>query len=163
MSMNKKAKIALCALAGCILLAADTWATYWIVSRQPERAGSAPAYSAAQGDPLSQFRTEREQLRARQEAQLNDIIHAEGADERDASLARGQLMEMLEYAREETTLEGLLRGRGFEDALVSVSRSSANVLVKGEPLNQRETAVILELVMRETGLTGGNVKIIPVK
>ena len=73
-------------------------------------------------------------------------------------------MDMLDRAEAENTLEGVLRARGFDDAVVTVGERSANVLLRREaPLNQRETAVILELVMRETGLTGGSVKIIPVK
>ena len=51
---------------------------------------------------------------------------------------------------------------GFEDALVTLSGRSANVLVRRDSLTRAETAVILELVMRETGITSGNVKIIPI-
>ena len=112
---------------------------------------------------MSRFRLEREQLRAREEAQLNDIIHSEGADGQIIADAQRQLLEMLSRSETEATLEGLLQSRGFEEVIVSVSRGSANVLVRTDMLTQGETAVILELVMRETGLTGGNVKIIPVK
>jgi stage III sporulation protein AH len=70
---------------------------------------------------------------------------------------------MLANARSENAIEGILQSRGFEDVLASVSASAANVLIRSEALNHAQSAVILDLVMRQTGLTGGNVKIIPVK
>ena len=46
--------------------------------------------------------------------------------------------------------------------MATVHEDSVNVLVRAESLSQSETAVILELVLRETGISGGNVKIIPI-
>lgn len=161
--MNKTVKWTLAALALAALMAAEALVTERIVARRYNRAGSAPAYSAVKTDPMAGFRLEREQLRARQEAQLNDIIHAGDVDAETASHARRQLLDMLEHARAENAIEGILQSRGFEDALVSVSDAAANVLIRGGALTSAQSAVILDLVMRETGLTGGNVKIIPVK
>lgn len=162
--MKLNTRRAMCALAVAALLAGDTCLTWRIASRRAaNRAAGAPAYSAAPDDPLGRFRLEREQLRARQEAQLNDIIHSDASDGETAAQARAQLLDLLAGARAELAIEGVLQGRGFEDATASVSAQSANVLVRREALTQRESAVILDLVMRETGLTAGNVKIIPVK
>ena len=58
--------------------------------------------------------------------------------------------------------EGVLRVRGFEDAVVTVHADSANVLVRTPSLSRDQSAQILELVSRETGLLGGNIKIIPI-
>ncbi len=161
--MKKGIKLATFALGTLLALGADSFATWKLATRDTAREQSAPAYSEAISDPLSRFRLEREELRARQEAQLNDIIYSDRSDGENVAQAQTQLLEMLSHAQTEHTLEGILQSRGFEEALVSVSNGSANVLVRREALNQRESAVILELVMRETGLTGGNVKIIPVK
>jgi stage III sporulation protein AH len=145
------------------LLAGDALATARLVTKRMNRAESAPAYSRIGSDPMAAFRLEREQLRARQEAQLNDIIHDTDADEEIRAQARRTLLDMLAHARSENTIEGILHSRGFEDDLASVSASAANVLIRSEALNHAQSAVILDLVMRQTGLTGGNVKIIPVK
>ena len=161
MKMATRWGLGLLVLAG--LLAADALLTRALVLRQVNRAGSAPAYSLVKSDPMAAFRLEREQLRARQEAQLNDIIHTGNGDGEMATRARGQLLDMLAHARAESTVEGILQSRGFEGALVSVSDAAANVLIRGESPTRDECAVILDLVMSQTGLTGGNVKIIPVK
>lgn len=163
--MKKRVRAALCALSAAALLAADSWATWRLATARAAKTASAAVHGEAGSaqSPIARFRTEREQLRARQEAQLNDIIHGEDSDRETVAQAQRSLMTLMSCAQAEQTVEGILQGRGFEDALVSVSANSANVLVRREALTQRETAVILELVMRETGLTGGNVKIIPVK
>lgn len=161
--MNKKMKIALISLAALGTLAGDAALTWRMAAKSANRAGSAPAYSPVATDPMARFRLEREQLRAREEAQLNEIIHDPGGDEAIGSRAREQLLSLLDRSEKELALEGILQSRGFEDALVSLSDASANVLIRREGMTSAETAVILELVMRETGLTGGNVKIIPVK
>jgi stage III sporulation protein AH len=161
MKMATRWGLGLLVLTG--LLAADALLTRALVFRQVNRAGSAPAYSMVKSDPMAAFRLEREQLRARQEAELNDIIHTPDGDAETVALARSQLLDMLEHARAESAIEGVLQSRGFEDALVSVSGAGANVMLRGEEVTAAQSAVILDLVMRETGLTGGNVKIIPVK
>ncbi len=161
--MNRKVKLTLGAMGALLLLGADSLVTWALSTRFAKIEVGAPAYSEAVEDPMARFRLEREQLRARQEAQLNDIIHSDRSDGETISLAQAQLLQLISGSRAEQTLEGILQSRGFEDALVSVGEGSANVLIRGNALNQRESAVIMELVMRETGLTGGNVKIIPVK
>lgn len=160
--MNNMIKRCLWAALALAALAADSALTYRLATARSVRTASAASVREP-ADALQSFRLEREQLRAREEAQLNEIIYSDGSGEL-AGQARQRLMDMLDRAEAENTLEGVLRARGFDDAVVTVGERSANVLLRREaPLNQRETAVILELVMRETGLTGGSVKIIPVK
>ena len=161
--MNVWVRRAAGAFALAALLAGDSAVTWQAAARRFNRAVSAPVYREAGEDPMERFRLEREQLRAREEAQLNDVIHSDGSDAELVARAEAQLLDMLSRMEEETDIEGVLQSRGFEGALASVSRGSASILVRRDALTRQETAVILDLVMRETGLTGGNVKIIPVK
>ena len=163
--MNKALKRALIAAAAAAVIAADTAIAYRMGALRAAEAmpAASNAVASEQADPLTRFRTEREQLRARQAAELNDIIHGEGTDAQTRALAQKQLMDLYASQSAEVTLEGILQARGFEHALVSVEGGYVNVLLRRrEGVTQRESAVILELVMRETGVTGGNVKIIPV-
>ena len=162
--MNRWIRRALTAAGLAALLALDAGVTWRLCARHINRSAVAPAIATPEAaDPLAQFRLEREQLRARQEAQLNDIVYSDRSDADTVARAQAQLMSLIDRSEKELTLEGILHSRGFEDALVSVGEHSANVLLRREGVTQQESAVILELVMRETGLTGGNVKIIPVK
>lgn len=117
------------------------------------------------GDPvdtIEEFRTERQQLRQMQLSQLNEIICGRNSEAEIVTMAQQRQMELMEWAEQEQTLEGLLALRDFEDVLVTVHTDSVNVMVRSESISQQQAAVILELVMRETGISGGNVKIVPI-
>jgi len=137
--------------------------TCLLMQNRPLEAGTAQVFlaEAAKG-PIEQFRTERQQLRALERSQLNEIIYSDKSDGEIVREGQRRLMELMDTESMETKLEGVLKARGFEGALATVSKQSVNILLPREALTQAETAVILELVLRETGITGGNVKIIPV-
>lgn len=118
--------------------------------------------TSAAVDPIVQFRTERQQLRQMQIGQLNEIVYGGSADAEMVAMARQRQMELMEWSEQELTLEGVLRLREFKDVLVTVHTDSVNVMVRADALTREQTAVILELVVRETGISGGNVKIIPI-
>ena len=145
-----------------LMLAAFSGGYAMGVSGESARDGVAPASAQAPADPLEQYRTERQQLRSRQRASLNEIIYAENSDAETVRLAQRQLMSLMTAESQETNLEGTLRARGFSAVLATVQGDSVNVLLRAEALNQAQAAVIYDLVLRETGITGGNVKIIPI-
>ena len=113
-------------------------------------------------DPVTEFRTEREALRSRQEGQLNDIIHSSSADGETINLAQRQMIKMMAAREDELRLEGILKTRGYADALVTCDEGSVNVILRSDALTRRDTALILDLVLRETGVTAGNVKILSI-
>ena len=146
---------------GCAFTLALGFAAGWTMRPaevQPPVLSAASSMETA----LEQFRTERQQLRQRQIAQLNELIYGESDDAETTSLAKRRLLELMRWSEQETTLEGLLRLREFADVLVTVHTDSVNVMVRADALNRQQSAVILDLVMRETGISGGNVKIIPI-
>ena len=111
---------------------------------------------------LDSFRTERQQLRQMQLSQLNEIIHSNTSEAEIITLAKQRQLELMGWAEHEMTLEGILSMRGFDNAIVTVHTDSVNVIVQADAVSRQEAAVILELVMRETGISGGNVKIMPI-
>ena len=149
--------------AGVIVLALTMAAAGWWMGRSSVDVPVAPVNAAVQEeDAVAAFRTEREQLRAMQKAQLNEIVHGDGSEPEIAALAQRQLMELCSREEHELTLEGLLTLRGFDDPVVTVQSDSVNVLLRREIVTQQECSVILDLVCRETGVQSGNVKIIPI-
>ena len=130
----------------------------------PKSIANNPAVAAVEStDEIEKFRTERQQLRQMQLSQLNEIIFSEDSEAEIVAMAQRRQLELMSWSEQETTLEGALALRGFKDALVTVHTDSVNVMIRAETITQQEASVILELVMRETGISGGNVKIIPIK
>ena len=156
--------IAVAAVAS--LLIVSTGMLIVTLPKRREAAKALPAQSvvldAEAEDPLTAYRTERDQLRQKHRAELNDIIHDDATDPGTLGLAQRQLMEQMAREEKETTLEALLAAKGFDGVVVSATNQSVNVIVPSEPLDRHQTAVILELVLRETGVTAGNVKIVAI-
>lgn len=113
-------------------------------------------------DPLEMFKTQRQQTRQMQIAQLNEIMHSSNTDSEMIVLAQKQLMEILNDTESEEIIEDLLRIRGFEDLIVSVHKEAASVFLRGENISEQQTAIILECITREAEISAGNVKIIPI-
>lgn len=123
------------------------------------------AVSLNAGQPPSRieaFKTLRQQLRAMEKAQLNDVAHSPDSDEELSRMASRQLLELCTREEQELTLEGVLSLRGYQNPVVTVHTDSVNVILQTEAITRQESSVILELVCRETGVQSGNVKIIPI-
>lgn len=125
-------------------------------------ATSANAQARQEVSAVERFRTLREQLRAMEKAQLNDVAHGADTDAELKAMAQRQLLELCTREEQELTLEGVLELRGYSEPIVTVHADSVNVLIQAEVITRQESAAILELVCRETGAQAGNVKIIPV-
>ena len=123
---------------------------------------AARADAADPTDAIQAFRLEREEVRRMETLQLNAVAADEGADEAVRNAARRELIARTNAMEAEATIEGILRIRGFRDAVATVHEESVNVIVRAPSLSQAESAQILELVMRETGKTGGAIKIMTV-
>lgn len=161
MKRLKQRAAAACAIVAALIITA---AVCVYIKRDAPRAmrAESTAVMAEQGDPVQQFRTEREELRSRHIAELNDIIHSDTADEETVNMAQRQLMDLMKTGETEQKLEGLLQMRGFADALVTVSDASVNVILQNDAPTRQQNAVILDLILRETGVTAGNVKILSI-
>ena len=127
---------------------------------QPQADEAGAEFIPAVAD-IEDFIVERALMREMQLEQLQAIVDDERTQEDVCSSAQRRMLELLAWMEQETTIEGVLRARGFAQAVATVHEDSANVLVETEALTQEDASAILELVARETGLLGGNIKIIP--
>lgn len=113
-------------------------------------------------DVIAAFLTEREQVRNLEILQLNAVAADEGAEEEIRAQARSQLLALTDSMEKENAIEGVLRMRGYDDAVATVHPESVNIVLRASSVSASDSAAILELVMRETGQTGSHVKIITV-
>lgn len=112
---------------------------------------------------ISAFRTDRDALRAMENAQLNDIIHSDGASSAVRTDAQHRLMDLMDRQEMETMLEGLLAVRGFRGAIVSINGDCINALIDAPAVTAQEASAILDIICSQTDVQIGNVKIIPVE
>lgn len=111
--------------------------------------------------PVTRYKEIRAQMYAAEKAQLNDIAHG-ASDAELVQMAQEQLLKVCLRDEQELTCEAILEMRGFDNPVVTVGDASVNVILNGESVTAQESAVILELICRETGAEPENVKILPI-
>lgn len=109
----------------------------------------------------SNFRTEREATRT-QEIQFYDSIIASTSSSEDAKQeAETNKMALIAQMEKELVTEGIIRGKGFEDAIVTSSSSNVNVFIKSAELTSTEVAQISTVVTQQLGVELDKIVIIP--
>lgn len=110
---------------------------------------------------FSAYRSEREATRESEFLYLDAIISSETSSEAAKTAAEEQKLGLVERMEKEMQLESLVKAKGFEDAIVTMSDSGVNVVVGTAELTAEQAAQIYDIVRSETNLTAGDVKIIP--
>ncbi|MBR3504175.1 MAG: SpoIIIAH-like family protein [Clostridia bacterium] len=155
----KAARLALC-LSALAFAAAASWPAWREGGAPATREAVAPRPSPA--ETLTAFYTDRNALREEEIAQLTALAGQADTSDEIRAAAQRRIMALREWMEEEATVEAVLRARGYETALVTVHADSANILILADRVSREDAAVMLELTARETGITGGNIKIIPI-
>lgn len=107
------------------------------------------------------YRNERESTRT-QEIQFYDSIIASATSSVDAKKeAEINKMALISLMEKELVTEGIIRGKGFEDAIVTSSDSNVNVFVKCAELTSAEVAQISSVVTEQLSVELDKVIIIP--
>ena len=107
------------------------------------------------------YRNERESTRT-QEIQFYDSIIASATSSENAKQeAELNKMALITLMEKELVTEGIIRGKGFEDAIVTSSESNVNVFVKCAELTSSEVAQISSVVTKQLNVALDKVIIIP--
>ena len=109
---------------------------------------------------FADFRTERERVRTQELTSIDSIINNENTDTQTLAEAQKMKLELTDTMEKELLIEGLLKAKGFEDAVITISDTAVNVIVKQKDLTKQQVAQVLEIVLREAGdISAENVKI----
>ena len=63
----------------------------------------------------------------------------------------------------ELVVEGLIKAKGFEDCVVTISDANVNAVVKANELSSTEVAQIVAVIQSQLNTGIENIKIIPVE
>lgn len=110
---------------------------------------------------FSDYRSERNNVRAQEVAYLDSVIQNTSTDQALLDQAQQRKIALTDMMEKEVTAEGLLRAKGFAQAIVTLAEGSVNVVVSDATLNEAQVAQILQIVQSETGAQTQDVKIIP--
>lgn len=98
---------------------------------------------------FSAFRTDREATRDRELLYYDAIINGENTSPEAKQNAENAKMALMAKMESELTIEGLIKSRGFEDAVITISDNSINVMVKCSSLDEPQVTKILNIVQTE--------------
>lgn len=107
------------------------------------------------------FRSDRESVRQEAYVYLDSIIASENSSAEAKAAAEAQKLAIVTNMENELMLEGLIKAKGFEDCVVSITASNINVVVMSEELTSDQLTQIISIIVDETDYSPGNVKIIP--
>ena len=107
------------------------------------------------------YRNERESTRM-QEIQFYDSILTSATSSAEAKEEAGaNKVAIITQMEKELVTEGIIRGKGFEDAIVTSSDSNVNVFVKSAELTSAEVAQITSVVTEQLSVEIDKIIIIP--
>lgn len=128
-----------------------------------ENPGEAVMVSNALGaDYFSAAKLSREQSRAKNKETLMSIINNDKIASKDKKSAIKQVAELTQNAQLESAAELMLEAKGFTDAVVSIEKGNADVIVNASELTEQQLAQITDIVTRKTDISADNIVITPV-
>jgi len=108
------------------------------------------------GTNVVEFMTEvslnKEQTRARNKETLLEIVNNEAVSEEQKQQAIDTMVQMTTIAEKENATETLLKTKGFENAVVSITDGSVDVVIGKTSLTDAERAQIEDIVKRKTDI-----------
>jgi stage III sporulation protein AH len=110
---------------------------------------------------FSDFRLDRDRVRTKELEYIDSILADNSVDNASLQAATEQKLALADSMEKEVTIEGLLKAKGFTDAVVTLHKGSVNVVIDSAELTKQQAAQILDIVMRESGESSENIKIMP--
>ena len=156
--INKKVLV----IAGLAILLAVTGVLNWKFAADKKARQQAEGNGGTEQtvSSFADFRTERERVRTQELTSIDSIINNENTDTQTLAEAQKMKLELTDTMEKELLIEGLLKAKGFEDAVITISDTAVNVIVKQKDLTKQKVAQVLEIVLREAGdISAENVKI----
>ena len=94
---------------------------------------------------------------------VDEILNSEKLSEKDKQSIEEKISDISHRLEQEKKIETLLKAKDFEKALAVTGNNNITVVVKSEGLTTAQTLQIQDIVMSESEIPLGNIKIITVK
>lgn len=124
--------------------------------------GEAVLTSTEAGAVVAEAKVTREQVRAKNKESLMEIIDNGNLSDEQKQDAVNQMIAMTDLAEKEAAAETLLASKGFDEAVVSLTAESADIVVNASELSEANRAQIEDIVTRKTGIAAENIVITPI-
>ena len=106
-------------------------------------------------------RSDRDATRESEFLYLDAIMNSDSSTERAKKTAQEQKLALVERMEKELALETLIKGKGFDDVIVTIGDKGVSIVVGSEELTVEQANQILSVVVSETTFKATEVNVIP--
>ncbi len=123
------------------------------------------AFVSAEGenDYFAQVRLARMTSRDEAVETLSSILGGGDLSDEENATYTSEAMTLSVLSESENTIESLIKAQGFQDCVVYLNDTSANIVVKSEGLIPAEAAQIKDILLTEVTIPAENIRIFEVK
>ena len=112
---------------------------------------------------FSTYRSTRESTRDQEMLYYDAIIANETSTDEAVKNAENSKLNLINQMEKELVVEGLIKAKGFEDCIITISSANVNAVVKAKELTSTEVAQIVGVIQSQLATSIENIKIIPVE
>lgn len=106
-----------------------------------------------------EYRLARDKMRGNLVERLKEIISDEKSSSEMIERAQNEIMRIGDLTESELYIEGLIKAKGFDDALVFLKEDGVKVVVSVDDLIEQDVIKILDVVKNETNFDTSQIKI----
>ena len=117
------------------------------------------AESTSNRNYFVEYRLSRDKLRAGMVDRLDEIVSNTQTTDVVRTKAQEEIIKIGNISEKELQIEGLVKSKGFEEALVFLTDSDIKVVVSKNELSEQDMVKILDIVKSETTFDSNNIKI----
>ncbi len=156
--MKKRTKIII--LSVMVLLLGVTG--YLNVALNKSLTNNAQETTTTTSNYFASYRADRESSRERVMAYYQAIVDSSASTTEEVSNAKASMLDLVSQIEKELYVEGLIKGIGFDDCVMTFTPSNINVVVKSSGLNETEVAQIVTILQEQLSASLENIKIMPI-
>ena len=109
---------------------------------------------------FSSYRTTRESTRDQEMLYYDAIIANTSTTAEAVKEAQAARLNLVNLMENELVIEGLIKAKGFEDCVVTISSDNVNAVVKSANLTDPQVAQIVSVIQSQLGASIENIKVI---
>lgn len=106
-----------------------------------------------------EYRLSRDKMRAGIVDRLDNIVNNPQTAENTRNTAQDEIMKIGKVSEKELQIEGLIKSKGFEEAVVFLTDEDIKVVVSKNELSEQDVVKILDIVKSETTYSAQGIKI----
>ena len=112
---------------------------------------------------FSAYRSDRESVRDQEMLYYDSIIASPSTTDAARTAAENSRAALVARMEQELVVEGLIKAKGFEDCVITMTGENVNAIVKAAKLTEAQVAQIVSVIQGQLKTSIENIKIIPIE